>query len=537
LAKYTKLELDDWKAKLKKFTSIELKSMFPIARELKRELHFYVGQTNSGKTYQALQELQNAPSGMYLAPLRLLALENYEALNHNNIATSLITGEEEIIEEDSTHMSCTIEMLNFNFDVVVVVIDEVQMLEDKDRGWAWINAIIGAPASKVIMTGSSNALSAVKEIASYLGEPLFIKEFKRKNPLLLMDAPIKQNKIQKGSAIITFSRKSVLALQSQLNKKYKISIIYGSLSPEVRKEEARRFREGETDILISTDAIGMGLNLPIKTIIFAQIIKFDGVEKREINSNEIVQIAGRAGRYNYHEVGYIGAFSKNDLEVIHHRFHQKLRTIKAPYNIQANYDQVEQISDFLQTQSLFKILDFFEKNMKFDGPFRAVNIDQQKTLAKFLDRTKLDLHSKYNLSLAPVSLRIPKVMNRFNSIVFSLEKRKLIKFDIAPHLSRLKSVAKTEFDMLNAEDLLKEITMYLWLSFKFRDKFISVDDMKKLKIEVNDYISRSLKNGKFISNKDRGANRYNKNNKTKNYVRDLRPNQKTRSRKREKPKY
>jgi ATP-dependent RNA helicase SUPV3L1/SUV3 len=455
---------------------------------------FFCGQTNSGKTYAALEELRQSFSGMYLAPLRLLALENYESLNESGIATSLVTGEEEIIREDSTHVSSTIEMLNFNFDVDVAVIDEVQMLEDKDRGWAWVNAIIGAPAKKVIMTGSINALQAIKQIAKYLDEPLRVKEFKRKNPLLLLEKPMKQNQIHKGSAIITFSRKSVLALQSQLGKRYKTSIIYGSLSPEVRKEEARRFREGETDILISTDAIGMGLNLPIKTIIFAHIQKFDGVAKREINSSEIVQISGRAGRYNYHEVGYITAFSKKDLDVLHHKFHLTLPSIKAPYYIQANLEQIGQIAEFLNTKNLYKILDFFEKNMQFDGPFRAINIEQQKALAKILDKKNLDLQSKYNLSVAPVSLKIPSLIQRFHNIVSGVEKNRLIRF--AAKLN-LQSIAKTENELQNAEDLLKEITLYLWLSFKFKDKFIDVENAKKLKIELNDYISRSLKNSKL----------------------------------------
>jgi len=201
-------------------------------------------------------------------------------------------------------------MVDFNMDVDVAVIDEVQMLEDIDRGWAWVNAIIGTPASKVIMTGSVNALDAVKKIAEYLGEELEIVRFKRKNPLEVLDKPINLKDIQPGTALIAFSRKNVLMFKERLQKYHKVSVIYGNLSPEVRRDEARRFRDKETDILIATDAIAMGLNLPIKTILFTTCEKFDGVQRRLISPNEIIQIAGRAGRYGHHEKGFIGAINK-----------------------------------------------------------------------------------------------------------------------------------------------------------------------------------------------------------------------------------
>ncbi len=110
---------------------------------MKREIIFHVGPTNSGKTYSALEELKRGDSGYYLAPLRLLALEGYENLIDGGLNASLITGEEEIIDEESTHIASTVEMMNSDVEVDVAVIDEVQMVSDRDRGWAWVNAIIG----------------------------------------------------------------------------------------------------------------------------------------------------------------------------------------------------------------------------------------------------------------------------------------------------------------------------------------------------------------------------------------------------------
>ncbi|MBS9782695.1 MAG: RNA helicase, partial [Arcobacter sp.] len=297
---------ENWKEQLYNLLNCDLKSLYPLARSLNRKLEFYVGPTNSGKTYNAMSELKKSNSGLYLAPLRLLALEGYEDLQKSDLKASLITGEEQIINEDSSYICSTIEMLDFDLDVDVAIIDEVQMLDDIDRGWAWVNAIIGTPAKKVIMTGSVNALDAVKKIAAYLGEDLKIVKHQRKNELKLLEKHTSLDNLESGTALIAFSRADVLKLKQKLQKKYTISVIYGNLSPEVRRDEARRFREKQSDILIATDAIAMGLNLPIKTILFTTSTKFDGISKRKITVNEITQIAGRAGRYGHFEAGFIG---------------------------------------------------------------------------------------------------------------------------------------------------------------------------------------------------------------------------------------
>ncbi|RLC85729.1 MAG: helicase, partial [Chloroflexi bacterium] len=294
----------------------DFKNLFPMARETRRKLTLHIGPTNSGKTYQAMQRLKNADTGYYLAPLRLLALEGYETLKEQGIDASLITGEEQILDDDATHISSTIEMLNFEVDVDVCVIDEVQMIDDRDRGWAWANAIIGAPAKEIIMTGSSNAKEAIIALAEYLGEELEIIEFERKNPLTLLETWTDPTDVKEGTAIIAFSRKDVLRLKQEYSRYFSVSVVYGNLSPEVRREEARRFREKETQVLIATDAIAMGMNLPIQTILFSKAEKFDGVSQRNLHPSEVHQISGRAGRYGLSEEGHVGALNAVALKIV-----------------------------------------------------------------------------------------------------------------------------------------------------------------------------------------------------------------------------
>ena len=473
----------------------DFKNLFPLARLLKREIFFHVGPTNSGKTYEALKSLESADTGYYLAPLRLLALEGYENLKSKDVAVSLITGEEEIIDEESTHISSTIEMMNASVEVDVCVIDEIQMISDRDRGWAWANALIGVPAKKVILTGSIDVLQAVTELCEYLEEPLTVVHFERKNELKLLPYPTPIKEIEAGTAIIAFSRRDVLGLRQQLSKYYEVSVVYGNLSPEVRREEARRFREGESQILVATDAIAMGLNLPIKTLLFSKDNKFDGLRRRELLPTEVIQISGRAGRYGLEELGYIGALDKKTLETISSKLYQPLPTLELPFSVMASLEHVLLIGEILETENLLTILNFFAENMEFEGPFVAANIDSMLEISAIVDEYTLDLKTRFHLACAPASISSPYIESVFHRYIKQIEAGLPVKY-IPPR--DLPKFAQTNEMMLNAEDRVREISLYLWLSFKFEDMFPDTQKAIETRVRLNNYIEASLKQGNFI---------------------------------------
>ena len=472
----------------------DFKNLFPLARELKRKIVFHVGPTNSGKTYTALKALKEASTGYYLAPLRLLALEGYENLKKEGVHVSLITGEEEIIDKESTYISSTIEMMNNSADVDVCVIDEIQMISDRDRGWAWANALIGAPAKKVILTGSVNALHAVEALCEYLGEELEVIHFERKNELAMMKHPVSMNKIEPQTAVVAFSRREVLSLRQQLSQKYSVSVVYGNLSPEVRREEARRFREGESQILVSTDAISMGLNLPIKTLLFAKDNKFDGLRRREQLPMEVQQIAGRAGRYGFEEKGYVGALDPNALDTISKAFHAPLMDIELPVSVMASLEHVMLIGEILETENITTILGFFADNMEFDGPFMATNIDSMLEIAAIVDEYELDLKTRFYLACAPASISSPYIESVFSRYIKQIEAGKKVRY-IPPR--DLPAFAQTNDMLLNAEDRVREISLYLWLSFKFPDLFEDTEKALQARVRLNNYIENSLRQGLF----------------------------------------
>ncbi|MGB1287431.1 MAG: helicase-related protein, partial [Aggregatilineales bacterium] len=129
--------------------------------------------------------------------------------------------------------------------------------------------------------------------------------------------PWSLKKMPDRTILVAFSRRKVLALKAQLeNENRTISVVYGSLPPEVRRKQADRFANGETQICIATDAVGMGLNLPADHVCFHETKKYDGRTVRNLTPTEIHQIGGRAGRYGMSEGGTIGATTRKDLNLV-----------------------------------------------------------------------------------------------------------------------------------------------------------------------------------------------------------------------------
>lgn len=288
------------------------KDEYPRARSMKRKFFIHLGDTNTGKTHNAIERLKTAKKGVYLSPLRILALENYERLNKEGIVCDLLTGEEEIITPGATHTSCTIEKVNLKEHYDIAVIDEIQMISDSFRGMSWSKAVLGLQCDEIHICGALNSKEILEKIISDCKDEYEIKEYKRSIPLVVEDKNFSYNDVMDGDAIVVFSKKRVLEIAEEYSSRgIKTSVIYGDLPPEVRKMQYEEFISKKTKVLVTTDAIGMGVNLPIRRIIFMSIRKFDGEEVRELTSQEVKQVAGRAGRIGIYDTGYVAAVGGN----------------------------------------------------------------------------------------------------------------------------------------------------------------------------------------------------------------------------------
>ena len=369
------------------------KDEYPAARAMERHFVLHLGGTNTGKTYAGFQRLKSARTGVYLSPLRLLALEAQETLLDAGVACSLSTGEEEDWQAGDTHVAATAEKLDVNRQYDVAVVDECQMIADPQRGYAWTRAILGLQAPEIHLCAAPHAQHILQKLIRDCGDSYEVVYHKRKTPLTCMKRTVDEHSLQPGDALITFSKIGVLSIAEELRQRGKTpAIIYGALPYATRRRQMEGFLAGQTEYIVATDAIGMGLNLPIRRIIFMDTEKFDGVERRELRPEEIQQIAGRAGRYGMYDRGYVGAV--RDLEKIQAGLYAAVPPIEFA---------VTGFSDYVLSCA-FDLLEVLEvwSRMPTPAPYRKLDVSRYLTLIRTLRERGFQLSREQELRAASI---------------------------------------------------------------------------------------------------------------------------------------
>lgn len=467
---------------------------FLNARSMKRDVSFIIGETNSGKTYEALNSLMNAESGIYLAPLRLLAFEVYEKLNNSGIPCNLITGEEEIIIANAKHTASTIECVDLDNFVEVAVIDEFQMVNDYQRGWAWTQAILGVPASKLFIIGNSSALEKCITLLSNTNDSCNIIKKERISKLVVQEKSVPLKELKKGDALIAFSRQEVLEYAYDLKKIGKtVAIIYGNLSPEVRRYQAGKFSAGEADILVTTDAIGMGLNLPIDRVVFSTLQKYDGFCTRLLLDSEIKQISGRAGRFK--NIGYVTVLDKSenartnkDYDNINKILESELIKDNSLFDVCPNNWHLTKLSETLNTNNIKSILQYFGKlnNTSLYSNLLLENaIELYEVLSSNKKFTKLPLNLQLKILLSPVDTKKEILVEYYRYLVANLVNNTQEPFSIYDiyYNGRID-------DLSSAEICVKGISIYNYLS-KYAEGF-DRESSESDRLELESYILQEL---------------------------------------------
>lgn len=461
---------------------------FPVARSLRRRVVAWLGPTNSGKTHRAIEQLRNAANGMYLGPLRLLALEQRDRLVELGRPCSLITGEERD-EQSPTHSSRTVEMADFSRVFEVCVLDEMQLTFDRDRGWAWIAAYCGVAAETLVVTGPASTEPVIRKLADLCGDDLEIHHLERQGTLAY-EGVLDWHHVPPRSAVIGFSRAMVLELKAMFESRgLRVSILYGSLSPEVRRNEARRFREGESDIVCATDAIGLGLNLPLERVIFYETDKFDGEVVRPLERSEILQIGGRAGR-GPGSTGWVAAFSSRDGRRVEAALAHPQSTPE-PDQLPAapTTMHVRAIAEHLGVDRLQPILEFFRTRLTF--PAGTFFPDVRETIfaaAELVDShaPNLPIEQRYALACTPIDLEEHAARNAFAEWLEALAAGRVAKFP-----RHLESGEGLE----GLEEMLQLVTVYRWLALKFPETFTDSARVEQLRREGIEQTQAILRRG------------------------------------------
>uniref|UniRef100_A0A0N5AMU9 ATP-dependent RNA helicase SUV3 homolog, mitochondrial n=1 Tax=Syphacia muris TaxID=451379 RepID=A0A0N5AMU9_9BILA len=461
------------------------------ARKLFRKVVFHAGPTNSGKTYQAVQQFLKAESGVYCAPLRLLAAEINEKSNAFGVKCDLITGEERRYAVNpstpSSHIACTVEMLATDRSYDVAIIDEIQMLRDENRGWAWTRALLGVAAKEVHLCGEASAIDIVRSLLDETGEHVEVHKYERKTPLKISNHALGSlDKLQGGDCIICFNKGNIYGLTRRLDRLgIKFGLIYGGLPPGTKIAQAAKFNDPNdpTNVLVATDAIGMGLNLTIKRIIFSSIHKKTGL----IPNYHALQIAGRAGRYGTrYEEGEVAELKK--------LLSKPIEPIKK-VGIAPTFEQVETFAFHLPKASFSELLDIFVSVCSItDRFFMCSSVDTMKSVAKLIEHVSLPLKVRYYFCISPLDYT-----EQYQSIFCVKAARRLFSCGESLNFEWLSNTIgwppkplQRLADLLRLEQMHAVLDAYLWLSFRFPDMMPAELEAQQMKGEIDGMIQDGL---------------------------------------------
>lgn len=508
---------------------------YPQARKMERKIIMHVGPTNSGKTYNSLKAFAGAKSGYYAGPLRLLAREVFERYQSQGVSCNLITGEEVIPSLDEfgnvTNLSSgTIEMIPLHKKMDVCIIDEIQMIADDMRGSAWTNAVLGVQAKELHLCGEESAVSLIKELVKATGDELEVKKYKRLGKLTVCQTPVGNfKKLQSGDCVVTFSKKKILELKCRIEQEtsFKVGVIYGALPPEIRSRESAKFNNGEYDVLVASDAIGMGLNLKINRIVFWSTTKFNGTEMVDLSISATKQIAGRAGRYSPgggELEGFVTAFNRKDLKYIQKTLRQPIADIKQACIWPPTEFWIHYMSSFRLPIPLVVAVSRFENEVlkvKMKNYFLSEFEHQSQILTLLVKNNfheTIPIEDQVKLALVPMNLNFvaPVVVEtalKFFECILTCESKTVFDFNFL-HTTLLQSEPtlassyERVFATLEAlETNHKLVLVFMWLSQRWPTLFIDKESALDIKTLIEKRISEELLCLRRVAKRDRRGGR------------------------------
>lgn len=317
--------------------------------------------TGSGKSMIALAahtaSLARGGRSYYTAPLKALVSEKFFELirlfGADNVG--MVTGDSSI-NAGAPIICCTAEILANQslregeaMDVDCVIMDEFHYYADPQRGWAWQVPLLELPQAQMVLlsatlgdvsffvtdmkerTGREVAVIEGAErpvplemeyVVEPIGEllqrlvqqhkaPVYVVHFSQKEAieratsLLSVDLVPKSRKEEVAAALGSFRFGPGFGATLSHLLRAGIGVHHAGMLPRYRRLVERLAREGLLSVICGTDTLGVGINVPIRSVVLTSLVKFDGAKERHLTAREFHQIAGRAGRAGFDTRGYV----------------------------------------------------------------------------------------------------------------------------------------------------------------------------------------------------------------------------------------
>jgi len=316
--------------------------------------------TGSGKSLVAVgahkAALADDRVSFYTAPIKALVSEKFFDLCQVFGAeqVGMLTGDASV-NADAPIICCTAEVLanialreGAAADVGLVVMDEFHFYAEPDRGWAWQVPLLALPQAQFVLMSAT--LGDVTDLAADLTrrngrETAVIDQAERPVPLTFTwaltplgetleeiitthQAPVYvvhfTQKDAVEHAISLLNAKLALTVADELKERMVavrfgagfgktlskllrsgIGVHHAGMLPRYRRLVEQLAQAGLLTVICGTDTLGVGINVPIRTVLFTGLAKFDGTKSRILRTREFLQIAGRAGRAGYDTAGYV----------------------------------------------------------------------------------------------------------------------------------------------------------------------------------------------------------------------------------------
>ncbi|XP_031620175.1 ATP-dependent RNA helicase SUV3 homolog, mitochondrial-like [Contarinia nasturtii] len=480
---------------------------YPLARSRPRKIIFHAGPTNSGKTYRAMQRFREAKTGVYCGPLRLLALEIFQKSNKMGTPCDLVTGEERRYgnsdRSEANHISVTVEMIPLKRKFDVAIIDEIQLFKHDERGYAWTRALLGLNADEIHVCGEAGTKEILERLCRTTGETLEYHHYDRLTQLTVEDKALDSlEKLEPGDCIVCFDKNDIFTVSRDIEKLGKeVAVIYGSLPPNTKLAQVAKFNDPNNPckIMVASDAIGMGLNLSIRRIIFYSMRKLSKRRDKKVSittltTSQTLQIAGRAGRFGTQwEHGYVTTYRNCDLRKFKNIFVQKPEPIEQA-GLAPCVEQIEYFVNHFPNLSLRSAMDFFTKICKFnDDLYFMCCMDDVMTLADIIDNIDLPFTVRYVYCHVPIDAR------KFSCTIFKAfaeqhSQCKPITWDFVANNCGfpVKYPILSMNDLTNLERIYEVLHMYLWLSNRFEAMYPHADQVRLAQAQLEKMIQKVL---------------------------------------------